>query len=279
MKIKYFVFLLLAVILVQCKNKPAQMDAIENAYKILFLHHSTGYHIWQGNSSGMNLFSDVITVPDWFTRYNEDNGTNYYIREQTFPKAEPYGWNNYPYDYYNIWVKNGGDKPYKEEPTLEMLTKDNNMIIFKHCFPISSILEDTGEPDVNSSEKRLENYILQYDTLKSKLHTFPDTKFIVWTGAALTAHNNTEDRAERARKFFTWVKEQWDEPDDNIYLWDFYELETEGGNFLKNEYAVNRKDSHPDRKFSARAAQLFSQRIVDVIENNGTQTKLTGEYK
>ena len=50
--------------------------------------------------------------------------SKYFIEEKIFPKAEPYGWNNYPYDYYNIWVKNAGEQPFMEEPTLEILTKE-----------------------------------------------------------------------------------------------------------------------------------------------------------
>ena len=100
--------------------------------------------------------------------------------------SEGYPWANYPYDYYNIWVKHAGDAPYQGEPTLEMLTKEYDVIVWKHCYPVGNILPDTGTPDVDSAEKRLENYKLQYAELKEKMRSFPDTKFIVWTGAALT---------------------------------------------------------------------------------------------
>ncbi len=40
------------------------------------------------------------------------------LEEVAFPKSKPYGWNNYPYDYYNIWVNNAGPKPFMKEPTL-----------------------------------------------------------------------------------------------------------------------------------------------------------------
>ncbi len=73
------------------------------------------------------------------------------------------------------------------------------------------------------------------------------------------------------------MKNEWDEPSDNIYLWDFYELETEGGLYLKDEYAASPTNSHPNKKFSAQVAPLFCQRVVDVIKNDGTKTDLTGE--
>ncbi len=157
---------------------------------------------------------------------------------------------NYPYDYYNIWVKHGDETSYKNEPTLKTLTPLWDVIVFKHCYPASSIKEDEN----------------------------PDTKFIVWTGAALTEKANEQDRAERAHEFFTWVKQEWDTSGDNIYIWDFYELETEGGLYLKDEYAASPTNSHPNKEFSETVASLLCQRVVDVIVNNESKTELTGEY-
>ncbi|MBN1553886.1 MAG: hypothetical protein JXA11_04020 [Phycisphaerae bacterium] len=233
--------------------------------KIIFLHHSTGENVWNGG------------VEDWFGKYNSKRGTEYRIREQAFPKDSPYGWENYPYDYWNIWVKHAGTKPYKKEPTLEMLTKDHDVIVFKHCFPVSNIEADTGKGDVASSEKRLENYKLQYEALKKKMHEFPDTRFLVWTGAALTKDGVDEDAARRARKFFDWVKNEWDEKDDNIYVWDFYELQTEGGLYQKDQYSFGNGDSHPNEEFCRRVAPMLGRRVVDVIEGKGDTGAKTGK--
>jgi len=239
--------------------------------KIVLLHHSTGGVIFNGNKSD-------ITVPNWFETYNKENGTTYSITEQAFPKKEPYGWKNYPYDYYNIWVKNGGDQPFTEEPTLEILTKQYDVIIFKHCFPVSSVEEDGETADINSSKKTLANYKLQYNAIKEKLKEFPNTKFIVWTGASLVKNNTNPEKGKRSREFAEWVKNEWDTPNDNIFVWDFYELETEGGIYLKPEYAVSESDSHPSKEFAAKVLPLLGNRIVDVIEKNGKKTNLKGEY-
>jgi hypothetical protein len=201
------------------------------------------------------------------------------ITEQAFPKESPYGWENYPFDYYNIFVKNGGDKPYLEEPTLEILTKEYNMVIFKHCFPVGNIIENKDSADINSSEKTLENYKLQYLALKEKLLQFPDTKFLIWTAAAEVESKSTAEEAGRTAEFVEWVINEWDSQGDNIYLWDFYNLETEGGKFLKPDFAVSKDDSHPNGTFANKVAPLFCQRIVDVIETNGQKTGLSGEPK
>ena len=127
-----------------------------------------------------------MTYKSFFDDFNKKNNSNYKIADLTFPKETPYGWNNYPYDYYNIWVKHAGENTYMEEPTLEILSKKYEIIVFKHCFPTSRISQDTGTPDINSDEKKIENYKLQYNALKNKMHEFPNNKFIVWTPAVCT---------------------------------------------------------------------------------------------
>ena len=228
---------------------------------ILYLHHSTGRNIWEGGvEEGIR-----------------DHDRNLNIIEQSFPKRDPYGWNNYPYDYWNIWVNNAGNKAYMREPTLEMITEKYDLVIFKHCFPVANIEEDTGDGDVSSSVKSLENYKLQYEALKVKMHEFPNTKFILWTGPALVRNNTEPEKAERMKEFVNWVKNDWDEKGDNIFLWDFYSLETGGSLYLKDEYAVSSTNSHPNKEFSAEVAPLLCKRIIDVIEGRGDETSLTGE--
>jgi hypothetical protein len=257
------------IVLTGCNHKGYKENVKKSAVNVLFLHHSTGNNIYNGG------------VEQWCSEYNKNNTLKINFFQTYFPKAKKYrlfvyGWNNYPYDYYNIWVKHGDAGSYKDEPTLKTLTPLWDVIIFKHCYPSSAIVED-GKPDIDSPVKTLANYKLQYEALKKKLHEYPDTKFILWTGAVLTKKANTPDRAERAKEFHEWVKNVWDEPGDNIYLWDFYELETGGGVYLTDEYAVSPTNSHPNKEFSAKFAPLFCQRVVDVIKNNGSGTNMKGE--
>jgi hypothetical protein len=232
---------------------------------VVYLHHSTGGCIWNGG------------VPEWIADYNVSNATSYTITEVAYPSSDGYGWQNYPYDYWNIWIEHEGTEPYMGEDTLEILTASHDVIVFKHCYPVSHIAPDSGSPDVASSTKSIENYRLQYDALRDKMHAFPDNRFIVWTGAALVAASTNEGEGTRARQFFTWVKETWDVPGDNIFVWDFFELETEGGLYLLEEHAASASDSHPNATFSAAAAPLCGQRIVDVIQGLGDARSLTGE--
>jgi hypothetical protein len=236
--------------------------------KIVFLHHSTGRSIWVGNTDRyLYKLTQKGDVQKFFAAYNKKNKTDYNITELAFPKSTPYGWNNYPYDYYNIWVKNAGKYSYLEEPTLEILTEECEVIVFKHCFPVSRISEDTGTPNIDSDEKRMENYKLQYNALKNKMHEFPNTKFIVWTPAVCTKNNMTEDEAKRTYKFYKWMIDEWDEKGDNIFVWDFYKFETEGNLYMLDKNAYGPDNSHPGKEFSARVAPLFCNYIIDVIES------------
>lgn len=238
--------------------------SLGSAAKVVFLHHSTGGYIWGGG------------VSDWITAYNTANFTNYQVTERTFPSSSypppSGGWQNYPYDYWNIWINGGGGG----EPTLDDLTADYDVIVWKHCFPVSNIAANTGSPDITSSRQTIENYQAQYNALKDKMHDFPNTRFIVWTGAALVQSATNADEATRARDFANWVKNTWDVDGDNIFVWDFRELETEGGLYLLPANARSANDSHPSDAFSDTAAPLFSQRIVDVIEGRGDTGSLTG---
>jgi len=275
MLVKGLFIILFTVLLLffnSCKN--SEEVSMKNQTKIIFLHHSTGGIIWQGGLSRIarKLGFDG-DVSRWFTNYNKTNGKNYLITDANFPNKM----GNDPYDYYNIWVKNAGNNPFNEEPTLEILTAKNNVIVFKHCFPASNINPDTVAPDINSNIRTLGNYKLQYNALKEKMLQFPENKFIIWTPPARVKNNTNEEEANRAQEFSNWVKTEWDIKGDNIYLWDFRELEVEGELYLKDLYADAPTNSHPNKKFAEQVAPYFCQRIVNVIEGRGDTTSLTGK--
>lgn len=279
--------LLTIIPLTSCRQKEKSSDV-----NIIFLHHSTGNVIWYGTKISLvtraakkisdrlaNIIGTKARLPLLFKKYNKEYNKNYIIKEISFPKATPYGWNNYPYDYYNIWVKNAGEEPYMKEPTLEILTKKYQIIILKHCFPVSNIKADQDSADINSYYKSISNYKLQYSALRDKFHAFPETKFILFTGAVQVKSFITEDEAKRAKEFHNWVTDEWDLPGDNVYLWDLYSLQTNGGLYFKDEYAVSAGDSHPNVDFAGKAVKLLFNRIIDIIENDGSKTLLTGEKK
>jgi hypothetical protein len=243
----------------------AQAGVSMSTAEIVFLHHSTGWNIWDGG------------LGPWMEAYSNQDSKSFTITEREYPTDPPYGWNNYPYDYWNIWVNHAGDQRYLEQETLEIFTEQYQLIVFKHCFHVSEINADTGAPDISSDEKKLENYKLQYEALRAKMWQFPKTRFLLWTAAAHTQGNTDEETAKRTKSFVDWVKNEWDVPGDNIFLFDFYSLETEGGLYLNPSYATASDDSHPSGDFSKTVAPLLGQRIVNVLLAKGDSTSLTGK--
>lgn len=235
------------------ENNNTKPSSESRDVRIIFLHHSTGGRIWSGG------------VPQLIKEYNLNNGTNYQISEQNYPSTKGgYPWSNYPYDYYNLWVKHTGDSEDRKELNLDQIAANFDVIIFKHCFPVSEIKADTGKPDISSSRKSLENYKLQYSALRDRMLQFPGKKFIVWTGAALSEDSTTPEQAARSKEWADWVRKEWDKSGDNIFIFDFEQLETEGGLYLK--YPSSNKDSHPDTNLSKTAASEFVKRIIEVIQ-------------
>lgn len=284
---RFPIFLILTLLAFNCKSPVNKRDM-----KIIFLHHSTGQLIWDAGER--NTLSEIASkvskklsyrlgnkgnMYSLIRSYNKKHYTNYHIEEQVFPKMQPYGWHNYPYDYFNIWIKNAGNTAYMEEPTLEMLTAEYQVIIFKHCFPVSNIQADIDTNTFDSEFKSPGNYKNQYLLLRDKLHSFRNTKFIIWTGAAQVKSQISYEEAIRAKAFFNWVSGEWDLPYDNIFIWDFYSLETQNDLYLDEKFARSPEDSHPNNAFASIASKLFVQRMIDIIKHDGKKTTLTGTYQ
>jgi hypothetical protein len=267
-------------------HKEQAMTNSARTTRIAYLHHSTGEVIWKGG------------VPQFIQSWNQAHSTSYEITELAYPDTagghtwlrkrlpariffklikDHYPWDNYPYDYWNLWVAHTGENRDRFEMNLDDLARSYDVIVFKHCFPVSEVKPDDGSPSVSSAKQTLANYKLQYEALKLRMHQFPQTWFIVWTGPALTQGVTSPEDAERARQFSAWVKNTWDEKGDNIFVWDFRELETEGGLYLKPENAYSPENSHPAEALAAKVAPLMGRRIVDVIEGRGDSSSFTGQ--
>jgi hypothetical protein len=104
------------------------------------------------------------------------------------------------------------------ELNLYDLVASYDVIVWKHCFPVSAVHADGASPSIASPERTIANYQLQYEALKARMRQFRDKRFIVWTGAALVEGDTDPASARRAQRFFAWVKDTWDERGDNIYV-------------------------------------------------------------
>lgn len=247
MKITRRHFLVLASAALPFASVRGDEPAADTAMKIHFLHHSTGG----------NLIAGAGGIAKMFTEYNTTFGTDYQFTEEW---SSPSG--NYPYDYYSDTFS---------EANLKKYTEQYNVLIWKHCFPGSSILEDEADPKIDTSRQSLEVYKLQYRALRDRFDAYPDTKFMVWTLPPLHRNATNADEARRATEFSAWVKtdfltENGSHP--NMGCFDFRGYVAGEDNFLKYAYEPDHtgSDSHPNQTANDTVCPLFFQSIIDFID-------------
>jgi hypothetical protein len=257
-------FLLTAVLILSLAVLPAVAAPDDN---VIFLHHSTGAGVWSGGN-----------VPGWFSNYNNTHATSYVVAERSYPNT-PYPWDNYPYDYWNLWVNGACNSADPDIECMNTLAANHDIIIFKHCFPGADVVADNGSPNVGSSVQTLANYQLQYRALRTLMDSYPNTKFIVWTLAPLHRLATNAATAARAKQFVDWVNTTWlaegGQTHPNIFVFNFWGLVAGGDNFLRYEYegSHTNTDSHPNALANATVGPIFSQFIVDTANASlGTVT-------
>jgi hypothetical protein len=233
----------------------------------IFLHHSTGGGVYnEGN------------VEQWTDNYNSDSSTNYFITEQSYPNS-PWPWENYPYDYWKLWINGDCDNNTSGIRCIDYYAARYELIIFKHCYPGAGIGEDSGDPDIASKNKTIGNYKAQYRALRNMMDNIPGTKFMIWTLAPLHRNATNADDAARAHEFVEWVKNDFLTEDSkehkNIFIFDFYGLVAElsaspanGQQYcLKYDYEGSHdgSDSHPNSTANEYAGPIFAKAIVDAL--------------
>ena len=199
----------------------------DHVVKLVFIHHSCGEnwltdgHGNLGRTLGENNYfvsdtnygwgphgigdrTDILDWPEWFlggqrdqilnALYNESGQNSSYTRSLSDPGGE------------------------------------NEIIMFKSCFPNSDLEGSPDDPPSNDdwltvgSAKRVYNDLLTYFV------TRPDKLFVVITAPPVQDRAN----AANARAFNTWLVKDWLEenqyPYTNVVVWDFYNVLTDPDN-------------------------------------------------
>lgn len=237
-------------------------DPPDGGVKVLYLHHSTGANIWAGG------------IPELVTAEHARTGTELRIVDWAYPNA-PYAWSNDPYDYWRLWVRHRGEKGFMGQATLDQLARDWDVIVVKHCFTSSRMEPDPAGAAADPARRTPANYRRQLSELRAVMREFTDTTFLVWTTPPLVAAATTPTAAALTEEHTHWLREEWDEPGDNIHLWDFRAIAAADG-YLRPEYAAGPTDSHPNAELATLAAPMFVRRLVDVVSGRGDDTSRTG---
>jgi len=178
----------------------------------------------------------------------------------------------------------------KQEVQFSDLVAEYDVVIMKHCYPASDILEDVGRADPSSPRQSLENYKAIYRLLRDKFDENPDTLFIVWTLPPRhrlfePSEGSKDANAARATAFSNWLKGDFlteGGSHSNIYVWDFRELVMDvNTNFLRYDYesSHNSSDSHPNKLANNETGPRFAQFIVDSIASFYGSSKVGKEVK
>ena len=153
---------------------------------------------------------------------------------------------------------------------------ENDIIMFKSCYPNSNIVSDGAEIGNPYDETRtLSNYRATFDSLKNIFSQNAAKKFIYVTAPPLVPSKTTPENAARARQFNNWLTNEFlqqyreDTVLDNFYIFDFFDLLADEDNVLKAEYRRSDTDAHPNAAGSKAATAAF----IEFVKENEILSK------
>jgi len=141
---------------------------------------------------------------------------------------------------------------------------ENDIIMFKPCFPNSDIAAE-GTPPGNPHDKALTvwNYKSVFENLVNRFSKKPGKLFIYVTAPPLVPGETTAENAARAREFNNWVKSDFVVEYknrtglDNFLVFDLYDVLADSSNCLKSEYRRSDTNSHPNDEGSRAATGSY----------------------
>lgn len=245
--------------------------------RVLFLHHSVGKYVQLGGNSGKTFATHI-------KEYNQQSNHHYTYNHSLYPDTEKnnsYGWDNKPFVYWDMWVNRPGGKVIPKDEEFSSIANSADLVIFKHCFTESGVAQNKGSGTVSEDARRIEVYKLQYEAIKAKMKAQSDTKFLVWTLPPKLEGAHTREAAALALEFSNWVRDEWDEKGDNIFVFDYRTLSADkDGLFLPKDWSLSeysgKPDNHPSSDFSGKVLNNFVQRTIDVLEGRGDTAPVTG---
>jgi len=216
--------------------------------KLIFIHHSTG-GMWladQYGGLGKELMAnnyyvsatnygwgpgnigdrtDIINWLEWFTGDNDEKIMNAVYKE-----------NGQNFGDFGKWSR------LRKDPGGE-----NQIIVFKSCFPNSDVWGSPTDPPGQAINDQLtvSNAKAIYNDLLSYFSTHQDKLFIVITAPPLgegdygAGDQTALERAANARAFNDWLVNDWlaDYPYQNVAVFDYYNVLTSNGSQLRIDLA------------------------------------------
>lgn len=250
----------------QSEDNPNPPDT---TIKLIFIHHSTGenwltdgygnlgktldsnnYFVSDTNYGwGPNAIGDRTDIPNWVEWFTSPDTPTYMTA---------------------LFSESGQNSNYTR--TLSDPGGENEIIMFKSCFPNSQLEGNPNDPPASEGDAlTVANAKYVYNEILNYFKTRPDKLFIVITAPPLS----DPTFAANARAFNNWLVGNWltenNYPYQNVAVWDFYNVLTALDNhhrFLNGvvDHSANKtsniefypsSDDHPSAEGSQKATNEF----------------------
>ncbi len=242
-------------------------DAPDEVVKLIFIHHSTGenwltdgygnlgrelganhYFVSDTNYGwGPDSIGDRTDIPDWVEWFRSDNTATYMDA---------------------LFNENGQHAGYTR--TLADPGGENQIIMFKSCFPNSALAGSPNDPPGTYPELSVSGAKYVYNQLLEYFASRPDKLFVVITAPPLSDTTYTKN----ARAFDQWLVNDWlreaGYDGNNVAVFDFYNILTDANahhryNNGQIEHVIGSRDTlyypsgddHPSEKGSQKATEEF----------------------
>jgi hypothetical protein len=144
--------------------------------------------------------------------------------------------------------------------------RENDIILFKSCFPNSDIItEGTSPGDPFDKTKTVWNYKAVIEKLGREFSNKPGKLFIYMTAPPIVPSQTTAENAARAREFNNWLITSYSAEYrenyrlSNFLIFNLYDILADQNGFLREEFRRSESDSHPNAKGSIEASRCFMQ--------------------
>jgi hypothetical protein len=240
----------------------------DSPVRLIFIHHSTGENWLNDDNGGLaralqknnyypsdtnygwgpDAIGDRTDIPNWLEWFRSENTPQ--IMQAVFQEGEVHS-------------------PFAR--TLTDPGGENQIILFKSCFPNSALDGSPDDPPSSGSDLNVGNAKYIYNEILQYFKTRPDKLFVVITAPPLTDGTF----AANARAFNQWLVNDWLREDNytlpNVAVFDFYNVLTGPNNHHRFtggqiEHVINDKrntefypseDDHPNRQGNQKATTEF----------------------
>jgi hypothetical protein len=195
--------------------------------KLIFIHHSSGENWLADDNGGLGL---ALNQNNYFV-----SDTNYgwgpdSIGDRTdIPNWPEWFRSSHTPTYMNA-LFNENDQHASYTRTLANPGGQNQIVMFKSCFPNSDLTGNPGDPPTAGGWLTVGHAKYVYNEILEYFATQPNKLFIVITAPPLLAAHTTSHNAANARAFNNWLVNDWLAENHytlkNVAVFDFYNVLT-----------------------------------------------------